>query len=73
MPQTLSGHVAANIRAELARQRRPQSELVTLLGLSPSAVSRRLSGQQSFELDEVEAIAGLFGVPVADLLPGVAA
>ena len=73
MTQPLSGQVAANIRAELARQRRTQSELVMSLGLSPSAVSRRLSGQQPFEIDEVDAVARLLGVSVADLIGQAAA
>ena len=68
MTQTLSAAVAANIRAELARQRVSQFVVADRLGLSQAAVSRRLSGGTPFELDEVEAIASLLGVPLVDLI-----
>ena len=68
MTQTLSAAVAANIRAELARQRVSQFVVADRLGLSQAAVSRRLSGGTPFELDEVEAIASLLAVPLVDLI-----
>ena len=64
----LSRAVAENVRAEVARHRLPQSAIAEALGLSQQAVSRRLTGGVPFELDEVQAIAGLIGVPTALLL-----
>lgn len=72
MTQTLSGAVAANIRAELARQRVSQAQVAERLGLSQAAVSRRLSGQTPFEIDEVAEVASLLDVAPSHLL-GVAA
>jgi len=68
MTQTLSGAVAANIRAELARQRVSQAQVAERLGLSQAAVSRRLTGQTPFELDEVAAVADLLAVAPSHLL-----
>lgn len=68
----LDATVAANVRAEVARQRLRQGALAVRLGRAPSWLSRRLSGDVAFRLDELEAIADVLGVPVIDLL-GVAA
>lgn len=68
MTQTLSGAVAANIRAELARQRVSQAQVAERLGLSQAAVSRRLTGQTPFELDEVATVADLLAVAPSHLL-----
>jgi predicted transcriptional regulator len=68
MTQTLSGEVAANIRAELARQKVSQSQVAEVLGVSQAAVSRRLSGALPFELDEIAAVADLLNVRARDLI-----
>jgi len=68
MTQTLSGEVAANIRAELARQKVSQTQVAERLGLSQAAVSRRLSGALPFELDEIAAVADLLNVRARDLI-----
>jgi len=54
---------AAEIRAELARQDITQDDLAHRVGMSPSALSRRLAGLQPFELQELEGIAAALGVP----------
>lgn len=71
---TASQRVAANVRAELARHNRSQTDLGQALGRSQPYVSRRLSGKVAFGVDEVESIAAWLGVPVGVLLAeGVAA
>lgn len=65
---TASARVAANVRGELARQRRTQTDLSQALGRSQPYVSRRLSGRVAFGVDEVESIAGWLGVPVSTLI-----
>lgn len=60
----LSERVAAEIRAEMARQRRSGNSLSSQLGWSHMYLSRRLSGRSSLRLDDVEAIAAVLGVPV---------
>lgn len=60
--------VAAEARAELARQRRTQEELAEAIGLSQSTVSRYLRGEYDFRLSELQATADFFGVPLIKLL-----
>ena len=48
-----SQRVAANVRAELARRGIPRSALAQQLGLSTSALSRRLDCRVPFSIDEV--------------------
>lgn len=59
---------ADNVRAEMARRRVPQIEVAQLLGLSQTAVSRRLNGGTDFSVRELIAVAGLLGVPASTLL-----
>lgn len=70
---TPSEAVAAEIRAELARRRIPQARLAALLGVSQVSVSRRLSGETPFDLNELVKVADFLGIDVADLLKGSAA
>ena len=60
--------VAAEVRAEMARQHASQTALATILNTSQAAVSRRLRGQVPFDVTELETIAGHFGVPVSQFI-----
>lgn len=53
MTDTLNGRAAANIRAELARRELTQVELASRLGLSESALSRRLKKLTLWDLDNI--------------------
>ena len=55
---TLSGRVAANIRAELARRNTTQEQLATAINMARSSLHHRLSGRTAMTLEEVERIAG---------------
>lgn len=59
--------VAAEIRAELARQRMTHGRLAEELGVSRAYLSRRLNGDTPLSITDVAAIAGILGVPVAQL------
>jgi len=61
------------IRAELARQGRTQSELAARLGWSRMYVSHRLNGSVVMSLDDLEAIAAELSVPVEQLVTARAA
>ena len=67
--------VAANVRAEMERQRLSQQALADKLGWTQPYVSRRLNpknkpnGQVFFTAGELVAVARVLGVPVARLLP----
>ena len=72
---SLAQRVAAEIRAEMARQLLTQSELARRLGVIEMWLSRRLRGRQPLDLDELERIASVINVPVPELIeragPGV--
>lgn len=57
MEMTATQAVAAEIRAEMARQQRRQADLADLLGLSGSSVSLRLNGHQELTISEMLRIA----------------
>lgn len=61
--------VAASVRAELARAGRNQRALAGRLHLSQPAISRRLSGVQSFTIDELVDVAAYLGVEVTLFVP----
>ena len=69
MPKrTAVERVAANIRAELARKGISQADLAATLHKSQPTVSRRLLGRVPFSVDELDIIAGVLGVPMAELV-----
>jgi transcriptional regulator with XRE-family HTH domain len=59
--------VAANVRAELARAGRTQTQLAQELQVSQMWVSRRLSGSTPCDPNDVALFARHFKIPVADL------
>lgn len=60
---------ASNLRAELARQGRKKGDLARHLGLSGSAMTRRLSGETPMDVNEICAVAAWLDVPISALLP----
>lgn len=56
--------IAAEVRAELARQRKTQREVGAILGLPQNSVYMRLSGKTSFRAEELAALADGLGVSV---------
>lgn len=72
MTQTLSERVAATVRAESGRRRVSQMQIAEALGLSQAAISRRLSGDTSFELDELPRVAALLDVSITHLIEDAA-
>ncbi len=67
----LSARVAAEIRAEMGRQRRSGRSLAAELGWGQMYLSRRLSGRAPFNLDDVEAIAKRLEVPMTSFFDGI--
>lgn len=64
--------VAAEVRAEMARQEISQQALADRLGWQQSRLSRRLTGGKTavpFTVAELGAVAAALGVPVAHFLP----
>jgi len=60
--------VAENIRIESARRGYSQSALARAISMSQPALNQRWRGAARWQLDELEAIARLFGVPVTYLV-----
>lgn len=65
---TLRDQVAGDVRALLAYRRISGNALAARLGLSQKWVSRRLSGEVAFDVDDLQLIASELGVDVRILL-----
>jgi len=68
MPESFSETVGATVRAEMARRKVTQQQVAAVLKIAQTQVSRRLNGQVSFNVDELQAVANLLGLPVQDLV-----
>lgn len=65
---TMAQRTAANIRKEMESKKVGQIALADLVGMSQSALSRRLLGQVPFDISEIEQIASALRVPVQRLI-----
>ena len=72
-PQHMAREViAGNIRALMGRHKTSQEKLAAeALGKKQPAISKRLSGEVAFDIDELLAIAHYFNVEVTVLLNGI--
>lgn len=61
--------IAAEVRAELARQRKVARDVGEILGVSKQAAHTRLTGKQPFRVEELTKLAAALGVPVTRFLP----
>jgi transcriptional regulator with XRE-family HTH domain len=64
----LSARVAAELRAELARQRLTGRDLARRVELPPTTVARWLRNETTMNLDEAEALASALGLRLPELL-----
>lgn len=67
MPSSYTESVAAEIRAEMARQRITQRDLAASAGLTTAYLSRRLTGDVALSTEDIERLAGALGVPISEL------
>ena len=65
----LDGAVSEEVRAMIARRRVSQKALAEEVGMTPMALSRRLSGAVSISAGELVRLADALGCRPADLLP----
>lgn len=70
MGEEFTRRVAAEVRAELARQKVSQEVLCGRIGMSQSTLSRRITGEYPFDTTELATIADALGVPVSRFLVG---
>ena len=61
--------VAAEVRAELARQRISARQAARRLGWTQQYLSRRMTGDISFDVNELAALADLLEVPISAFFP----
>ena len=66
---TFNQTVAAEVRAEMARQRISARELSRRSGLAQATLARKVRGDAELGLDDLDAIACALGVDVVDLIP----
>lgn len=46
-----------------------QTAMAEMIGLSQSALSRKMSGVRGWDIGELIEVAGILGVPITDLIP----
>jgi len=68
MPQTPRELIAAEVRAEMARQKVTQRGLAKATGIPFGTLQRRLTLKAPFSYDELVVIAGYFDLPLLTLL-----
>lgn len=68
--ETTVGYVAGEIRAHAARRGLSGRQLAFQLGKSQPWMSRRLTGEVPFDVEELDAVAALLGVTPRELFPG---
>jgi len=71
MATPLADFVAAEVRAEMARQRFTQQMLADAIGISRAWIQRRLTGEVPWDVAELERIAETLGKPVSHFMPAV--
>lgn len=70
-PRPLRESTSEEIRSLMARRRVTGVTLAARIGRSQSYVSRRLTGDTAFDVDDLERIALVLGVGVHELLPSL--
>jgi transcriptional regulator with XRE-family HTH domain len=65
----LRERVAEEVRALMGRRRTTGAQLARAIGVPQSSLSRKLTGRYPLDVDDLEAIAAYFEIPVASLIP----
>lgn len=60
-----SAAIAAEVRAELARQQKSQRDVAAILGLPQQSIQMRLAGKTPFRAEELAILAEGLGVPIS--------
>ena len=70
MNPTVHEAVAGEVRATLARQRRSARSVALQLGWKQGYLSRRITGETPFTINDLAAIAAALDVPLTSFFPG---
>lgn len=73
MSQSTAEVVGAAVRAELARAGKSQNDLAAVLGVTQTAVSKRLRGVTPFDVNELARVAEALGLDMSVLIAGTTA
>lgn len=68
-PTATREHIAAEVRAGMARKKITQRKLAEEIGLGLPTLSRRLNGHQPFTIDELLRISQVLGIAFANFFP----
>lgn len=69
---TTRGRIAAEVRAEMARQNKTQREIAAILGIPQPSLCLRVNGERSFRAEELAVLAEALDVPVERFMAGAA-
>lgn len=61
--------IAAEVRAEIARQGKTQREIAAMIDLPQSSLQLRLKGDRPFRAEELTKLAEALGIPADRFLP----
>jgi len=64
----IRARVATAIRIEMARRQISQSRLAEMAGMRQAVLSRRMTGETAFDLDDLDRLSAALGVPVSTLV-----
>ena len=62
-------NISPSVRAEMARRGETQTTLAAKIGLTQSGLSRRLTGEAEWTINDIYGLAAVFGVPLSTFLP----
>ena len=68
MSTLTAAQLAAEVRAEMARQGVTAAKVAAATNISPASLSRRLNGTSDFTVAEMFRVAGFLQVTLSDLL-----
>lgn len=71
-PGPLSRHIASLLTTEITRRGLRQTDIAAQAGMSASQLSRVLSAQKVFTIDQLDSVCRAIGIPIAQVvvLPG---
>ncbi len=68
-PQDYAKAVGTEVRAQMARQRKNQTDLAEALSITPATAARRLDGASPFSVLELAVVAAWLDVSIDSLRP----
>jgi len=67
-PGLRRARIAAELRSELAIQKKTRTSLSQATGISVETLRRRLGGVKPFHMDELDSITRFLGIPLVDFV-----